>query len=50
MKLRVILAVVLALGVSGCGVKSDLLLPDGKTTPKGQKDPSKPPTQQQQNI
>jgi len=50
MKLRVILLVVLALGVSGCGVKSDLVMPDGKATPKGQKDPSKPPTQQQQNI
>jgi predicted small lipoprotein YifL len=50
MKLRVILALALALGVAGCGVKSDLLTPDGKTTPKGQKDPSKPPPQQQQQT
>jgi predicted small lipoprotein YifL len=38
----------LTIGVAGCGVKSDLLMPDGKPTPKGQKDPSKPPPQQQQ--
>ena len=48
MKLRLIVAVVLALGVAACGVKSDLVTPDGKPTPKGQKDPSKPPAQQQQ--
>ena len=47
MKLRLILALVLAFSVSGCGVKNDLVLPDGKPTPKGDKDPSKPPTQQQ---
>jgi len=50
MKLRVLLAVSLALAVAGCGVKSDLLTPDGKPTPKGQKDPSKPPAQQQQQT
>ena len=50
MKLRVILAIALAIAVSSCGVKSDLLLPDGKPTPKGQKDPSKPPPQQQQGV
>jgi hypothetical protein len=33
----------LALSLSACGVKSDLMMPDGKPTPKGQKDPSKPP-------
>ncbi|HXC57072.1 MAG TPA: lipoprotein [Rhizomicrobium sp.] len=48
MKLRIVLAVILALGVGACGVKSDLLLPDGKPTPKGTKDPSKPPPSQQQ--
>ena len=47
MKLRAILVVLLALGVAGCGVKSDLLMPNGKPTPRGEKDPSKPPTQQQ---
>jgi hypothetical protein len=47
MKTRLFL--VLALGMaaplvlSGCGVKTDLLMPNGKPTPKGEKDPSKPP-------
>ncbi|MEJ1967588.1 MAG: lipoprotein [Rhizomicrobium sp.] len=48
MKLPVAFAILLALGVTGCGVKSDLLLPNGKPTPKTEKDPSKPPPQQQQ--
>jgi predicted small lipoprotein YifL len=47
-KLRLILAFALALSVSGCGVKNDLILPDGKPTPKGEKDPSKPPAPQQE--
>jgi hypothetical protein len=34
--------------VTSCGVKNDLVMPDGKPTPKGEKDPSKPPPQQQQ--
>ncbi|HWD27090.1 MAG TPA: lipoprotein [Rhizomicrobium sp.] len=47
----VVVALALALSVGGCGVKSDLVMPDGKPTPKGEKDPSKPPpTQQQQGI
>ena len=50
MKLRMVLTVLLALGVAGCGVKNDLVMPDGKPTPKGEKDPSKPPPQQQQNL
>jgi hypothetical protein len=49
-RIALVLLLGLALGVSGCGVKSDLLTPDGKTTPKGQKDPSKPPPQQQQQT
>jgi predicted small lipoprotein YifL len=44
--LSIILAVPVAL--SGCGVKTDLLMPNGKPTPKGEKDPSKPPPQNQQ--
>ncbi|MEI9996267.1 MAG: lipoprotein [Rhizomicrobium sp.] len=44
------LAFSLALGVAGCGVKNDLVMPDGKPTPKGEKDPSKPPTPQQQGL
>jgi predicted small lipoprotein YifL len=43
-----VVAMALALSVSACGVKSDLMLPDGKPTPKGEKDPSKPPPPQQQ--
>ena len=47
----VVVAIALALSVGGCGVKSDLLMPNGKPTPKGEKDPSKPPpAQQQQGI
>jgi hypothetical protein len=49
-KIALTLAITVALGVAGCGVKNDLVLPDGKPTPKGQKDPSKPPAQQQQGL
>ena len=45
MKLRLLLAFALALSLGACGVKSDLLTPDGKPTPKNEKDPSKPPSQ-----
>ena len=45
MSLRTLLAAILVVSLAGCGVKSDLLKPDGKATPKAQKDPSKPPTQ-----
>ena len=44
MILRLALAFAILLGASGCGVKSDLVMPDGKVTPKGEKDPSKPPS------
>jgi predicted small lipoprotein YifL len=50
MKRYAILAIALAIALSSCGVKNDLVLPDGKPTPKGQKDPSKPPAQQQQGL
>ncbi|HEY0282516.1 MAG TPA: hypothetical protein VGC27_07835 [Rhizomicrobium sp.] len=42
--LRLALAFAVLLCASGCGVKSDLLKPDGHPTQKGDKDPSKPPT------
>jgi predicted small lipoprotein YifL len=48
MTLRLTLALVLALAVASCGVKNDLVMPDGNPTPKGEKDPSKPPPTQQQ--
>jgi predicted small lipoprotein YifL len=43
MILRIVLIVTLALSASACGVKNDLLMPNGKETPKNEKDPSKPP-------
>ena len=33
----------LALGLAACGVKSDLVRPNGTPTAKTQSDPSKPP-------
>ncbi|HJW42512.1 MAG TPA: lipoprotein [Rhizomicrobium sp.] len=50
MSLRIVLAMALAFSLAGCGVKNDLVMPDGKPTPRGQKDPSKPPNQQQQGL
>jgi predicted small lipoprotein YifL len=41
--LRLLIVFGLALAVPACGVKSDLLMPNGKATPKNQKDPSRPP-------
>jgi len=34
----------LAIGVAGCGTKTELLKPDGKRTPRDEKDPSQPPS------
>ena len=43
MMLRLLLILGLGLAVVSCGVKNDLIMPNGKDTPKNQKDPSKPP-------
>lgn len=43
MILRLALIFGLAFAVASCGIKNDLLLPNGKENPKGEKDPSKPP-------
>ena len=43
MTMRLLLALVLVFSLAGCGVKNDLVMPDGAKTAKGQKDPSKPP-------
>jgi hypothetical protein len=43
MILRIFLVIGLAFAVASCGTKSDLVMPNGKDTPKGQKDPSRPP-------
>jgi predicted small lipoprotein YifL len=42
MILRIAIVVSLVFALSACGVKNDLLLPNGKETPKSTKDPSKP--------
>jgi predicted small lipoprotein YifL len=44
MTLRMILAFTLAVSLAACGTKDNLLKPDGKPTPKSQKDPSQPAT------
>jgi len=43
MRLRVILALSLAFAIAACGVKGDLVKPNGQVTSKNEKDPSKPP-------
>lgn len=40
---RLITIAGLALAVASCGVKSDLVKPNGQATSKDQTDPSKPP-------
>jgi predicted small lipoprotein YifL len=40
---QIIIFAALALLVTGCGVKNDLVKPNGQATPKDQSDPSKPP-------
>ncbi|HEU0162522.1 MAG TPA: lipoprotein [Rhizomicrobium sp.] len=42
MKALLVLAA-LSLMVAACGVKSDLVKPNGQPTARGQNDPSKPP-------
>ena len=43
MMLRLFLALGLLLAIPACGTKSELDLPNGKSNPVGQKDPSQPP-------
>jgi predicted small lipoprotein YifL len=43
MILRLVLIVSLAVAVTACGTKSELITPAGKANPHGQKDPSQPP-------
>ena len=42
--LRLALAFAFLLSASGCGVKSDLVRPNGQPTQKSDKDASKPPS------
>ncbi len=43
MMARLFIVFALALGVTACGVKNDLIKPNGQPTASGDKDPSKPP-------
>lgn len=40
--LKGVTLLLLVLAATACGVKSDLVTPDGHATPHGQKDPAKP--------
>jgi hypothetical protein len=40
---KIIPIILLALAVASCGVKNDLVKPNGQTTPKEEPNPSKPP-------
>ena len=40
---KIILLAALSVLVAGCGVKNQLIKPNGQSTPKDQPDPSKPP-------
>jgi hypothetical protein len=40
---KLVLLVVLAFAVSACGVKNDLVKPNGQAAKKDEADPSKPP-------
>ena len=42
--LKVVAALVLAVSLAGCGTKTELLKPDGKPTPRDERDPSQPPS------
>jgi len=42
---RLLMLAVLSLTLTACGVKTDLVMPNGKPTPSNQQDPSKPPHQ-----
>jgi len=41
--LPALIVVALSLLVTACGVKNDLVKPNGQTTPRDEADPSKPP-------
>lgn len=41
---KVPLALALAIGIAGCGTKTELLKPDGKPTARNERDPSQPPS------
>ena len=40
---EIVAVIILALAVASCGVKNDLIKPNGQATSKDESDPSKPP-------
>ena len=42
--LKLFVAFALVLPTAACGTKTELLLPNGKPTPRDQRDPSQPPS------
>jgi predicted small lipoprotein YifL len=40
---KLILLAALALAMTGCGVKNDLVKPNGQSAPRDENNPSKPP-------
>jgi predicted small lipoprotein YifL len=42
--LKLLVGFAIILPVAGCGTKTELLMPDGKRTPPGERDPSQPPS------
>jgi hypothetical protein len=40
---QVLIVAALSLLVTACGVKNDLVKPNGQTTPRDESDPSRPP-------
>ena len=40
---KLILLAALAVALSACGVKNDLIKPNGQSTPRDESNPSKPP-------
>ena len=42
--MRKLILLAMIAGLAACGVKNDLVKPDGKPTPRGEHDPSLPPS------
>jgi hypothetical protein len=40
---RLLILIALSLAVAACGVKNDVVKPNGQSTSKDERDPSKPP-------
>jgi hypothetical protein len=41
---KLTLLAIVAIGIAGCGTKTELLKPDGKPTAHNERDPSQPPS------